>query len=339
MTEVLAPAAQPIRDTAGYDPRGPRGVLVFANPYSGSGPNRVYVSRMLGALKARGLRPRVVWDPARRRATLAHPRLLEKCRCIVAAGGDGSIADAINDMHAAGLLGVVPFATLPIGTENLFARQFGFTRDGAVLAAAIDKLELHAVDVGAVVSDAGERLFLLMASAGFDADVVHRMAAWRSDTRAAGTLRRVNRLSYLPRILTCVRGYCWPRITAEVDGKTYSGSHLFVFNLPQYGGNLGIARHACGDDHLLDWVLFEKPGLLSLADYGWTVLRSKHLGRPDVPHGKAARLKLYADGPVALQADGDPAGFTPVTVEVRPGAMRVVATGRGACNNSARVHP
>src|SRR5690606_11718217 len=114
--------------------------------------------------------------------------------------------------------------------------------------------------------------------------------------------------SYLPRIVSCVREYGWPRITAEIDGRRYTGSHLFVFNLPQYGGNLGIARHACGDDHLLDWVIFERPGILSLGDYALTVVRAKHLGREDVPHGQARRVRVTTEAPLAMQADGDPAG-------------------------------
>lgn len=317
----------------------PPGVLIFANPYSGSGPNRRYVKDLLHALRARGLRPRVVWDPRRRAAALAHPRLAEKCRCVVAAGGDGSLADVVNELGRAGLLGTMPLATLPIGTENLFAREFGFARDGAALAAAIDKLEVQRVDLGAVTSatdGGGERLFLLMASAGFDADVVHRMTRWRTGTGAAGVLRRVNRLSYLPRIVSCVREYGWPRITTEIDGQRHTGSHLFVFNLPQYGGNLGIARQACGDDHLLDYVIFERPGLVSLATYGLHVICGKHLGRADVIHGKTKRLRVWTETPIAMQADGDPAGMTPVDIEVRPAALKVVATGRGACGRGGR---
>lgn len=325
-------------------PRGrtaPPGVLIFANPYSGSRPNRVYVKALIHALRRRGLRPRVVWAPARRATLLSHPRVREKCRCVVAAGGDGSLADVLNDLGRAGLLDTMPLATLPVGTENLFAREFGYTRDADSLADAIERLDLHAVDVGVVrpVGDspgpASERLFLLMASAGFDADIVHRMARWRTGTGTPGVLKRVNRLSYAPRILSCVREYAWPAITAEIDGQTYSGSHLFVFNLPQYGGNLGIARHACGTDHLLDYVIFQRPGLVPLAGYALNVSLTRHLGRPDVVHGKTKRIRITTDTPLAMQADGDPAGMTPVDIEVRPAALRVVATGRGGCGRGA----
>lgn len=313
-----------------------RGVAVLANPVSGSGPNRQHVDQLAAALRAAQLEPRLVWEPKERHALLTGGDVATWCRCVVAAGGDGTIADVINEMAQAGLLERVPVATLPIGTENLFAKELGFRRDGAALAAAIDRGHTRRIDLGA----AGDRVFTLMASAGFDAEVVHRMARWRcaptknppgtepnGKGRGLGlniALRRVNRLSYLPRILSCVREYGFPQVTVEVDGQRHTGSHLFVFNLPQYGGNLGIGRHARFDDAKLDWVLFQKPGLVSLADYALTVIRAKHLLRADVPHGSAARLRVTADAPIPMQTDGDPAGFTPLDVEVRPAALRII---------------
>lgn len=323
------PVPQPLSTPPSDASATSRRVLVFANPYSGSGPNRRHVDALAAALRERGLEVEIVWRPEERAVALAACGGGEAaCRCVVAAGGDGSIADAVNEMARHGLLGKVPLATLPVGTENLFAREFGFTLDASRLADAVAAGRTRQVDLGA----AGGRLFTLMASAGFDAEVVHRMAKWRCGGAAdrngggAAPLKRVTRLSYLPRILGCVREYAYPPVTVEIDGQRHTGAHLFVFNLPQYGGNLGIARHACGHDAQLDWVLFQRPGVLRLADYGLNViLGARHLKRPDVLHGRATRLRITSDRPIPLQADGDPAGFTPIDVEVRPCALTIVA--------------
>lgn len=333
--DVHAPAPRPVDDpidtsSADHaDDPAVRGVAILANPYSGTGPNQRHVERLAAALSDAGLTPRMVWRPDERTTLLSDPDLARWCRCVVAAGGDGSIADVINDLHAHHPTDAVPLATLPIGNENLFARQFGFTRRPGPLAAAIARGRSLRTDVGVV----GGRLFTLMASGGFDATVVHRMAQWRRsatpnrhDTPANGcSLRRVNRLSYAGHIVGTICNYDYPAITVEADGQTARGAHVFIFNLPQYGGNLGIARHARGDDAMLDWVVFERPGVVSLAHYAWSVLRTRHLGRPDVPHGRARAIRLTAPTPVALQADGDPAGYTPLTVTVKPRALRVVA--------------
>ncbi|MEX0655746.1 MAG: diacylglycerol kinase family protein [Phycisphaeraceae bacterium] len=301
-------------------------VLVVGNPYSGRGANRQRVDRLASALEAHGLAVRTAWDPAERKQLLTDPHLAAWCRCIVSAGGDGSLADVVNDLanghsHDAFAMPDVPLATLPAGNENLFARQFQFTADPQRLAAAIARGDTCRVDLGVV----GSRLFTLMASAGFDADVVHRMARWRAAGPVANALRRVNRLSYAGRILHSAHAYAYPSITLEVDGQRVTGSHAFVFNIPQYGGNLGICRQACCDDAMLDWVLFQRPGLRSLATYGLAVVRKRHLDRPDVIHGQARALRIVSDdGPVPLQADGDPAGWTPSAIDIRPAALRVI---------------
>lgn len=299
----------------------PRLVPILANPFSGSGPNRRRVEALVEALAAHGLEAELVWERDRRAALLADPVLAERCRCVVAAGGDGSVADVINEMSPGGVTPGVPFATLPMGNENLFARQYGF--DGGVqrIARAIEQGRAVAADVG-MVEQAGERrLFTLMASAGFDAEVVHRVDRWR---KAGSGLKRVNRLSYGPKIVGALAGYRYPPVTLEAGGQVVSGAHAFVFNMPQYGGGLGIARQADATDGLLDWVVFERPGLLNLAGYGLSVMLGRHLRRGDVRHGRATEVRLTAQQPVPMQVDGDPVGFTPVTVVVRRQAVRVI---------------
>lgn len=296
-------------------------VPIVANPYSGNGPNRKHVDRLAASLKEAGLEPAVVWEPDKRRALLMDPALSQKVRCVVCAGGDGSLGDMVNELNEGGHLDTLPISTLPIGNENLFARQFGYELDVASITEAIVAMQTATIDLGR----AGGRLFTLMASAGFDAEVVHRMARWRS---GAGELRRVTSMAYAPKILRTIATYDYTTLRVETDDQVVEGSHLFVFNLPQYGGGLGLAKHARGDDAMLDWIVFEKPGILSLTDYAWTVLRAKHLGRPDVPHGRTSKLRVTSETPVPMQADGDPAGWTPIEVTVCPAEMRIVAMPR-----------
>lgn len=323
------------------------GVLICANPFSGSGPNRRYVDGLVSALSARGLEPKIVWEITERQAALADPGLAKWCRCVVVAGGDGSIGAVVNELGEAGALRVgdesgngsegesvgesggggrgVALATLPMGNENLFAKHFGFTRDFEALADAIKVGRTRRVDLGRASS--GEpgtpgQWFTLMAGIGFDAEVVHRMDRWRSSHGSSGgsvrrRLRRVRRVSYLPRIVSSWWGYGYPRLTVEVDGRELTGTHLFVFNLPEYGGGLDLApQGCCGDDGLLDWVLYERPGAVPLLGYAWSAWRGGHLDRPDVNHGRAARLRVRSADEALVQLDGDPAGASPVVLEV-----------------------
>ncbi len=312
-----------------------RTVLILANPYSGTGPNRRWVEDFAGRLRDTGLAPHIVWEPAQRRDTLRRHRHLVNgsAPIVIAAGGDGSIADVLNDMAAAQALHL-PFTTLPVGNENLFARHFGIDRrrtDALANALADDVAVDHprTLDLGRVThADGASRLFSLMLGAGFDADVVHRVDRWRRDVpggTGTGELRRVNWSSYGPRMAGALRQYGYPPITLTADDRApITGAHVFVFNLPEYGKDLGICRDAKADDGVLNYVVFEKPGRLRLLNYLRAAAMGRHTRRADVKHGTARTLTLAADQPVPLQTDGDPAGT------LQPGAATTV-TVQAAC--------
>jgi len=303
-------------------------VVIAGNPYSGHDENREYVQRLAEALAEHGLDAEVCWDRPRLAQVRAAVDRSPGVRGVVAAGGDGTIADVIAAAFDA------PLAVLPLGNENLFAAHFDFQREPERLARAIARGRTRVTDLGTVTPDPSDadalhppapspaRPFTLMVSAGIDADVVHRLARWR---RADGELRRVNHLSYVQRVLGAVTEYDFPEITLETErGVQARGAMALVFNVPRYGMGLPFTPGARGDDALLDWVVFERKGLIHLADYAWAVLRTRHLGRTDVPNGRAARIRLTAQTPVPLQADGDAIGFTPQLIEVRAGGLRVV---------------
>ena len=220
----------------------------------------------------------------------------------------------------------VPVATLPMGNENLFAAYFDFGRHGEKLADAIARGQTQRIDLGAIERPGQPaRRFTLMAGIGFDADVVRRVDRWRNATpNDNGGLKRVNRMSYVPRILGALREYRYPAITLEADGQSVTGSHVFLFNLPCYGMDLGLAPDARGDSGKLHWVVFERPGMLRLARYGLLALFKRHYGSAGVHHGSAERVTLTAESAAPVQADGDPQGETPLSVAVRPKALRVI---------------
>jgi len=287
-------------------------VAVVANPYSGAGQNRQLVAKLTDALSARGLASRVLWDPDQRAAVLGDADGSAACRCVVAAGGDGTVADVINDARD------IPVAMLPIGNENLFARQFGFRRIEA-LADAVARGRTVEADVGR----AGDRLFTIMVSAGLDADVVHRVQQWRV---TSGQLKRITRLSYARPICSAVLGYRYPLVTLEADGQTFRGAHVMIFNMNQYACRLPFVPDADPDDGLLHFVVFQHPGAIALAGYMLAVVLGRHRALPSVHVGAAKFLKLTAPTPVPIQVDGDPSNHTPADIELMPRAIRVIDT-------------
>ncbi|MEM1445316.1 MAG: diacylglycerol kinase family protein [Planctomycetota bacterium] len=327
-----------------FEDSKPSAVLLFANPYSGSGPNSRWVETFAASVEASGLDIQIVWDAAKRVSALRDAdasRIADSSPpWVVAAGGDGSVAAVLNDMAAAGVPDW-PFATLPVGNENLFARHFGIDRRKPErLIDALRRGWTRPIDLGRVQQgpESPATRFTLMASAGFDADVVHRVDRWRSETAADGQLRRVSLRSYVPRMAGALRKYAYPRVTLTPQdgphaGQAIDGCHAFLFNLPEYGKDLGICRHARADDGMLDFVVFTKPGRVRLLNYlRAAAMNGRHLRRADVVHGQASSFTLttQANTPVPLQADGDPAGHvgidSPVTIAAEPSAANVVQT-------------
>ena len=261
-----------------------RGVLIVGNPYSGARHNRRRVEALMRALVEEKLEPEAVWQPAERTARLRKLRAEEGCRCVVAAGGDGTVADIINECPA------VPVAVLPLGTENVFARALGFPQDTRRLARAIAAGRSRSIDLGR----AGSRLFGFMLGAGFDADVVHRLARWRM---TGHPLKRVTYGSFARPILQAMRKYPYGRLELEADGLRVEGTHAFILNVARYALGLSFAPHAKPDDGGLDWVVFERPGLWNALNYIWAVVRRRHLRRRDVRWGTASRIRITSQEP------------------------------------------
>jgi diacylglycerol kinase family enzyme len=291
-------------------------IVIAANPYRGAAAPRARVRALGEAVAATGTPVRVVWDAADRAALLGDRAALGAVRCVVAAGGDGTVAAVINELAAD-----VPLAVLPLGNENLFARALGTPSDPGALARVMLAGRTRRLDLGQATTTAGTRRFGLMLSAGIDADVVHRVARWRS---AGGTARRVSRLSYVGPVATALCTYGHRPLAIEADATACEGAYCVVSNLPDYALALSLTPAARGDDGLLDWLAFGRGGLPALASYAWAVARARHQDLAHVRGGRARRITLAGAAPVPVQLDGDPWGVTPAEVEVLPAALSVV---------------
>jgi diacylglycerol kinase family enzyme len=280
-------------------------VLVLANPRAGSASSPSAIDSLLRRLRWFGFESTVYWHPQE----LEHA--VSECsglRCVVAAGGDGTVLEVLRRAPN------VPITILPLGTENVLARHFGLDRPGRTIAAVIAAGWTTMIDLG----KANGRTFALMASAGLDAEVVHRLHASRRG--------HITHFSYGVPLVRSFRDYAFPQIEIEVmdSGERLNGSLALVFNVPRYGLGLPLAQHGRADDGLLDLYLFEKPGLIALAKYAVAILRGGYTERSDVYHRQAKGYRLRSALPVPVQIDGDPADHLPITLEVVHRALALV---------------
>ncbi len=284
-------------------------VAIQFNPNSGSGRRRRCLLDLVQRLRQHDLRPRLFSRRERLAAALADPERRASLRCLVGAGGDGTIGDLFN-RHPD-----LPIAVLPLGTENLLARFLKIRPSGRDLADLIAAGVTRRFDLGVT----GDRRFLLVASAGFDADVIHRLHARRTGPITHG--------HYIPPILGALSRYDYPEMRVFLDDSPtpVSGRMVVVMNLPMYAFRLPIASCAAADDGLLDVRIFQRPSLFHLARYSCNLVLNRHERLGDVTSATVRRVRIESAVPVPLQIDGDPAGTTPTEISILPGALEVLA--------------
>ncbi|AGA31272.1 diacylglycerol/lipid kinase family protein [Singulisphaera acidiphila] len=304
-------------------------VGIAANPGSGRGRGRRQVERLQAELERLGLSTRVAWSLPDRAVLVAESAADPHCRCLVAAGGDGTVAALVNERPA------VPITVLPAGTENLFARHFRLDRNPARLASIIAAGAVAQLDLGLTAT----RRFTLMAGIGFDADVVARHHSTR--VGRAGVARPTHRGAYVESVLRSSLEYRFPRLTVSITDpgaeETLVGATAFIFNLPRYALGLPFAPTARGDDGWLDLVVFRNAGPLQSLRYLWMVLRGIHLDRDGVEHRRFRRVVVTSAETVPVQLDGDPGGSVSPeghpdgvwSVEVLPNALEVLVPDGG----------
>lgn len=293
--------------------RTTRWIAIQRNPRSGSG-RRAALHAFIRELKSRGLLVRLYSSRARLDADVANPELRASLHGLVAAGGDGTAMDLIN-RHPE-----LPLGILPLGTENLLARYFGIPRgDGRRAAAIVAGGRTQSLDVGRVDG----RHFAVMASIGFDAEVIHRAHAARRG--------HITRWHYARPILGALSGYPYPgvRVYADGSGEPVSGRLVVVGNLSAYALRLKVVPSARGDDGRFDVRVFQRGSAFHMLRYLLMVAGGAHERSPDVVRFQATRVRIESDTPAPVQADGDPAGFTPCELNLTPAAARIFVPGAG----------
>ena len=235
---------------------------------------------------------------------------------IVAAGGDGTLALAASMAENGGHV-VVP---MPMGTENLLARHYGHSAKAESVMAAIRGGKVETIDSMLLYRGNRERgqRSLIMASIGFDADVVRRMHLTRK-----GHIRRV---SYATPIWSSVRRYAFPELTVRLDdGEPMTCGWLMVFNLPRYAASLAIETNSDPSDGLLEVLAWKGRSISSGLRYAAGVAMRQHGRFSDVTRFLAKKIEVASPkARPALQSDGDYVGKIPVTIRCDPESVKLL---------------
>jgi YegS/Rv2252/BmrU family lipid kinase len=286
-------------------------VIVF-NPVAGR--RRAHLLwRVLDVMVANGIRIDIAETNRRGHAqALARAAVAAGETMVVAAGGDGTIAEVAN-----GLMGSdVRLGVIPLGTANVLAHELSLPFAPRAVAAALAFGRTRPLWPGLIRGADGDRLFVQMLGVGFDAQVVHNLSL---------PLKRVcGRGAYVMQTLRELPRYRFPPIRLRIDGEELQASSVIVSKGRLYGGQYLLAPDAMPSEAGFSVVVFGCAGAGPALMYG-AALPLNLLGRaPGVRHFRASRIEIVGNDTVPAQADGDAAGFAPLHVMDAPAPIAVV---------------
>ena len=289
-------------------------VIVF-NPVAGR-RRATLLWRVLDILVANGVRIDVAETHcAGHAAGLAREAASRGEPMVVAAGGDGTIAEVASGLLGSGArLGVIP-----LGTANVLAHELALPFAPRAVAAALAFGRTRRLWPGLAQGADGTRLFVQMLGVGFDAQVVHRLPI--------PLKRAFGRGAYVLQSLRETVSYNYAPIIVRVDDRESQVASVIVSKGRFYAGHYMLAPDAVPAEQGFSVSLFQHGGAAAALMYG-AALPLNLLGKaPGVRQMRAKRVDVIGNRPVPVQADGDAAGFAPLSVVDAAAPIEVVIAG------------
>jgi diacylglycerol kinase (ATP) len=229
---------------------------------------------------------------------------------ILIAGGDGSINEAVGGLlkrsRPRPVLGVIPQ-----GTANVLGHDLGLPRRPSDLADVFLRGRIHPLHIGL----ANGNPFILMASAGFDAEVVGRV-----DKRLK---KLVGRLAYAYAAIKVAFGYKNYDMEVTTRDSTFLAKLVIVTNSRFYGGKFVMDNETSVLAPGMKLIFARDLSILTLITLAAELLMGK-LGDSSLVERMPARgVQLRSQREIATQIDGDHLGTTPLEVSECPETIEV----------------
>src|SRR4051812_4423559 len=223
-------------------------MIVVFNPVAGV-RRAALLWRVLDVLVANGVRIELVEThrPGHAEA-LAREAVCRGAPMVVAAGGDGTIAEVAN-----GLLGSpARLGVIPLGTANVMAHEMALPFEPRAVAAALAFGRTRLLWPGVARGADASRLFVQMLGVGFDAQVVHHVPA--------SLKRNFGRGAYAIQTLREMALYRFTTIRLRLDGEETQAASVIICKGRLYGGRFLLAPTACAAEPGFSVVLFDHSG-------------------------------------------------------------------------------
>ena len=301
-------------------------IVVIVNPASRHGRAKKKIPAIERILSASGLdfdllqseRP---WHTAE----IAEAAARQGVDAVVAAGGDGTVNEAINGLMRAHFDGFITSAlgVFSIGTGNDFAASLNLPVKLEDAVTAIRRNTRRIVDVGLLkgCNFTKERYFGNCVGIGFDAagGVLAEKITWTTGPLAYLIAALQNIFIY----------YKAPTLNIQLDDESIHMPSLLVsvMNGKRIGGGFQTAPDARPDDGLFDLCIAEEVSRLRMLTLLPHFLKGTQARQPEIQMKQARTVKITATkGVIPIQTDGEilDDACREVTIEILPKQLEVI---------------
>jgi diacylglycerol kinase (ATP) len=278
-------------------------MLVIFNPVAGR-RRATSLWRVLDLLVENGVKVEVAETRHAGHATeLAREAASDGFGMVVAAGGDGTIAEVAN-----GLIGSdTALGVIPLGTANVLAKEYCLSTGPRAIANALAYKRTALLWPGIARLEGREHVFVQMVGLGFDGAVVHGLQPMLK--------RAIGRGAYVWQSIWESVAYGFPKLRLSVDGKDYEASSVVVSKGRLYGGPYMLAPNAAPNQPGFQVALFENPGTFAALLSGAALPLGLLPRCPGVRVVAGTEVQFASgNGAILTQSDGDAMAGTPQMV-------------------------
>ena len=241
--------------------------------------------------------------------------LLASASDVVIVGGDGTLRCVVDR-----LIELCPqpkalpeVALVPLGTANLMAHHLGCMWTGKPIGPQVVRAITSGRRRRIDLATANGQVMLSVAGAGFDAKVVHELAAVRKGP--------ITYADYILPIVRSLLGYKFAPLSVALDGRsvlTNTPAIAFIGNIREYGTGFSVTPAARSDDGLLDVCILPCASWQQVIELGILCGSQLQVSSERSIYRRAKKVEITSPLQVPVQVDGDAAGFTPLAVDLLP---------------------
>jgi YegS/Rv2252/BmrU family lipid kinase len=226
---------------------------------------------------------------------------INKFDIIVAAGGDGTINEVVNGMNDK-----KPLAIIPFGTANILALEAGIHGSAEEIARII----LSNKTKKFYVPNINNKNFILMASAGYDAEIVETV-------QSCLTLKNIfKKLLFF--IVSSLKLIVFKKNELKIlaNNKIYKANWIIVTNAMHYGGAFKLSKETNIFDKKIITYLFCNLTRLNFLCYFFTLLLNKELKESNkLIKIKSDDIFISSKTKTPVQYDGEFLGYLPAQIK------------------------